>query len=158
MSNLSMKFFMREELKKDEIIEVPGLKTFCDTEGKPIPLQIKVLGVEEINKIKNIYTKTKVVIDDKGKRLYDKSGNPVMATECNNTEATNRMIVEALVLPNLKDPELMEYYDCKDCVEMPMKVFKKSDAYSYISKEVIKVCGLSGSELSDDELIEEAKN
>lgn len=156
--SVSMKFFMREELKKDEILEVPGLDTFCNEKGKPIPLQIKVLGVDEINKIRKNYTKTKIVLDDKGKRVFDKSGKPMMATECDNVAATNRMIVESLLVPNLKDPEMMEFYDCKDVVEMPMKVFKKPKDYAYVSEQVSNANGSGDDEMSDDELIEEAKN
>ncbi len=153
-----MKFFMREEFRKEEILEIPGLNTFCDDKGEPIPLKIKVLGVDEINKIRKNYTTTKIVIDDKGKRVFDKSGKPLMATECDNMAATNRMIVESLLVPNLKDPEMMAFYDCKDVVEMPMKVFKKPKDYTYVSKQITIANGIDDEDMSDDELVEEAKN
>ncbi len=156
--SISMKYFMREELKKDEVLEVPGVNTFCDDKGNPIPLQIRVLGVDEINKIRKNYTKTKIVLDDKGKRIFDKSGKPMMATECDSVAATNRMIVESLIVPNLKDPELMKFYDCNDVMEMPMKVFKKPKDYAYVSEQVSKANGADDEEMSDDELIEAAKN
>lgn len=156
--SVSMKFFMREEFRKEEILEIPGLETFCDEEGKPIPLQIKVLGVEEINKIRKNYTTTKIVIDDKGKRVFDKGGKPLMATECDNISATNRMMVESLLVPNLKDPELMEFYGCKDVVEMPMKVFKRPKDYTYVSRQITIANGIDDDLMSDDELVEEAKN
>lgn len=156
--SVSMKFFMREELKTDEIIEVLGLSTFCDEKGNPIPLQIKVLGVDEINKIRKNYTKTKIVLDEKGKRVFDKFGKPMMTTECDNVTATNRMIVESLIVPNLKNPEMMEFYGCRDVVEMPMKVFKKAKDYAYVSEQVSNANGTADEEMSDDELVAEAKN
>ncbi len=157
--SVSMKFFMREDLKSDEKIEVPGVATFCDGGGKPIPILIKALGMEEINRIRKAYTKTRIVMDDKGKRVYDKAGKPMMATEFDNIAATNRMMVESLIVPDLKDPALMEFYGCHDVMDVPMKVFKKAKDYNYVSDQVGQVNGIGDDdEMSDDELVEEAKN
>lgn len=158
---LSMKFFMREELKQDEIIEIPGLETFKDEEGKVIPFRVRVLGVEEIRKIQKNYTKQKVVLDEKGKQIITRSGAPLVQKETDSETATNRIIVEALVYPDLKDPELMKFYGCLNVADMPMKLFKNPADYKQVSTSIIETLGLteaSEEPLTDDEVIEEAKN
>ena len=160
MANFDLKYFMREELKQDEIVEVPGLDTFKDEAGNPVPLKIKVLGIERINEIRKIYTKNRMVIDDKGKRVFDKGGRPLLESEVDNVLATNRLIVESLVFPDLKDKSLMEFYGCPDADQMPFKIFKKSADYRYVSDHVTDALGITAQEEepSDDELVNEAKN
>ncbi len=161
MSTKDLKFFMKEELKTDEVKEVPGLKTFCDDKGNPIPIQIRALDMEKISEIRKNYTVTKLVVDERGKRIFDKSGKPIYDKDMDNLALTNRLIVEAVIFPPLKDEELMNFYDCKSVTDMPMRVFKRNEDYAYVSQQVLEVCGLSDSEgeiLSDDELINEAKN
>lgn len=155
---MNMKYFMREELKNDEVVEVPGIDTFRDENGDNIPFKIKVLGIEEVNKIRKNYTSRRMAVDDKGKRLFDKAGRPIFTEDVDSEAATRRIIVEALEYPNLKDPELMKFFGVNDVMEMPFKLFKNSKDYSYISTVVVDVLGLGEQEVSDDELINEAKN
>lgn len=160
MAKYDLKYFMREELKSDEIVEVPGVATFSDEEDKPIPLQFRVLGKEEINAIRKKFTKNKIVCDEKGKRLFDKSGRPVIEAEIDNFAATNRLIVESLVFPNLKDPELMSFYSVLDATDMPNKIFKHFKDHQYVEEQMLIALGISDEEAepTDDELINEAKN
>jgi len=161
MPNFDLKFFMREDLLQDQVVEVPGIDTFKDPEtGEAIPLKIRALGTEEINDIRKAYTKNRIVIDEKGKRVFDRGGKPVLESETDNVRATNRMIVDALVFPNLHDPDLMKFYKCVDVVDMPFKVFKKPKDYNYVSNAVTKLAGVDNSEdeVAGDELVDEAKN
>lgn len=153
----SLKYFMKEELKKDEIVEVPGTETFADDNGKPVPFLIKKIGVEEMNRIRQNYTVKKQARNEKGKPILDKFGNLVFITEVDDSKVTNRLIVESLVQPNLKDPELMKFYECVDVMEMPYKIFKKPSDYKYISNQVLLVNDLI-EDKSDEELVEEVKN
>lgn len=155
---MDMKYFMREELKSDEIVEVPGIEMFKDDKGEKVPFKVKVIGIDEINKIRKNCTARRIAVDDKGKRLFDKAGRPVFTEDVDNEAATRRLIVEALVYPNLKDPDLMKYYGVNDVMEMPFKLFKNSKDYTYISDTVVEVLGLGQQEMSDDELVNEAKN
>lgn len=154
---LSMQYFMKEELKKDEIVEIPGIDTFKDNDGNIIPFKVKILGTEEIAKIRKMYTTNKLLIDDKGRKVFDKNGKPIYETEVDNLKANQRLLVESLVYPNLKDDELMKYYGCVDALDMPYKVFKKMDDYKKVTSSVIEALGLNN-DLDDEELIEEAKN
>lgn len=94
----------------------------------------------------------------------DKKGNPLIAMgevvwkiEKDNAKASRHIIVEALVFPNLKDPELMKYYGCVDVTDMPLKVFPRSDEYQHVSQMVMQALGLA-SAVNDDEELEAAKN
>ncbi len=156
---MDMRYFMREELKQDEVVEIPGLETFKGEDGKPIPFQVKVLGIDEVNKIRKAYSKKRIILDDKGKRMFDKLGRPMLSDDTDLEAATRRLVVEALVYPNLKDPELMQFYGVGDVMEMPFKLFKNPKDWSYVSNAVAEVLGIDGSDdISDEQLIKEAKN
>jgi hypothetical protein len=159
MSNLSLKYFMVDSLKKDEIVEVPGVETFKDDEGKPVPFQIVKLGTARLNEIRKAFTVKKLVKDAKGKQVYSKTGEPLFQVDYDSAKATNKIIVESLKFPNLADPELMKFYDCVDVLEMPMKLFKNPNDFKYVSQQVLIVNGMAdGDEEVDEELIDEVKN
>jgi hypothetical protein len=148
---------MKEELKQDEYVEIPGTETFKDEEGNPVPFKLKKLGTEEMNSIRKAYTVRKIGKDDKGKQIFDKGGSPVFFTEIDDAKITNRLIVESFIFPNLKDKDLMDFYGCVDVVDMPLKIFKRPKDYKYISNQVMLINDLL-EEKTDEELVEEAKN
>jgi hypothetical protein len=157
MSNL--KFFMVESLKKDEIIEVPGVQTFKDDKGNPVPFQIIKLGTSRLNEIRKAFTIKKLVKDAKGKQVYSKAGEPMFQVDYDSAKATNKIIVESLKFPNLADEELMKFYECVDVLEMPMKLFKDPNDFKYISQQVLIVNGMADEdENTDEELLEDIKN
>lgn len=58
---------------------------------------------------------------------------------------------------NIFYKKLMEYFGCVDITEMPLKVFPTNKEYGHVSKQVLKVLGLTE---EDDETkeTEDAKN
>lgn len=150
----SLKYFMRAQ--QPEVITVPGVDTFRDEEGNIVPLQIRVLTQEEINKINNNYRHRSIATDKKGNPLIA-NGEVVWKTEFDGARASRHMMVEALQYPDLKDKELMDYYKCVDVTEMPLKVFSTPNEYSQVSQIIMKALGLA-SEVSDEEDLEAAKN
>lgn len=155
MAGSNLKFFMLEELKKDEIVEVPGTDTFKDESGKIIPFQIKVLDTDTINRIRNAYRTRKMAVDKKGKPIIA-NGEIVFTTEYDAEAANDKIMAEAFVFPDMHDKALMEFYGCYDVTEMPRKLFRKPADYTHASKMVAQALGLIDKD--DDELIEEAKN
>ena len=149
-----LKYFMRN--LEPEIVTAPGPESFKDENGNVIPFEIKVLTQEEINKINDGYRKRSMATDKKGNPLIA-LGEVVWKTEKDSARASRHLIVEALQYPNLKDPELMKYYNCADFTEMPLKVFPKTDEYQHVSKIVMQALGLA-SAASDEEELEAAKN
>lgn len=154
MATKNLKYFMRDV--KDEVVTVAGPDTFKDENGEVIQLEIKVLSQSEIQKINNNYRKRSIATDKKGNPLAY-NGEVLWKTEKDSSKATRHMIVEALQYPNLKDKELMNFYNCVDVTEMPLLVFSRPDEYAHVTKAVMTALGLID-DVSDEETVNEAKN
>ena len=157
--NKDLKVFMRESAKTPEIVSVPGPASLKDKNGKPVMLEIRALSNHQIKKINDLYTKKTMVTDKKGKP-YIRNGEVAFKVEADAYRATGHILAEALVYPDLKDPELMKFFDCHDISEMAEKVFSRSDEWLHVNDAVMAVLGLGG-EVDSEELeedIEELKN
>jgi len=155
MAKKDLKYFMREQ--KEEIVTVPGPSTFVDENGTVIDLEIRVLSSARIQEINDLYQKKSVAIDKKGKPFISPQNEIAFKVTRDNVKASRHMMVEALAYPDLKDPELMKFYNCVDVTEMPVKVFSKADEFAYLSKIILQTLGLSD-EPEDDKDVEDAKN
>ena len=153
-----LQYFMRASAKEHEIIEVPGLDTIKDKDGNVIPFKIKVLHQDEITSIYDKYKTKKVLYDKKGKPVVN-NGKAVYSEETDGQKALNRIIVESLVYPDLKDKELMEFFNCHSYDDMPTKVFPTGKEYLAVQNMVMDALGMAGDDDEDDiSEIEEAKN
>lgn len=152
-----LKYFMRKS--EHEIVTAPGPESFKDENGKVIPFEIKVLTQAEITKIHDMYRKRSMATDKKGNPLIA-MGEIVWKTEKDSAKASRHMIVEALQYPNLKDPDLMDYYKCVDITDMPLHVFPHADEYQHVSRIVMAALGLGDYEVDEqtEETLEAAKN
>jgi len=144
-----LKIFMRESAKTEEIVTAPGPDTILGEDGKPITLEIKVLSNATIQKINDGYKKRAIAVDKKG-NPYIANGEVAFRTERDHVRASQHILAEALVYPNLKDEELMAFFDCHDITEMPLKVFPRTDEYAHVSRVVMAALGL-GSEPAQEE-------
>lgn len=149
-----LKYFMRDQ--KDEIVTAPAPDSFKDEEGNVIDLEIRVLSQAEIRRINESYRKRSIATDKRG-QPYIYNGEVAYKTERDNDKATRHIIVEALVYPNLKDKDLMDFYNCVDVTEMPLLVFRNADEYAHVSRAVLTALGII-SEPDDDSAVEDAKN
>lgn len=154
MATKNLKYFMRDI--KDEVVTVDGPETFKDENGEIIQLEIKVLSQSEIQRINNNYRKRTIATDKKGNPLAY-NGEVLWKTEKDSSKATRHMIVEALQYPDLKDKELMKFYNCLDVTEMPLLVFSRPDEYAHVTRAVMTALGLLD-DVSDEETVNEAKN
>ena len=145
----NLKYFMREEALTEKIVTVPGPESIKDENGEVVQLEVKVLSASHIRQINEAYHSRSIATDQKGSP-YINGGNVVFRDERDNAKATRHIICEALVYPDLKDPELMKFYKCVDITEMPEKVFARADEYAYVTRIVMALLGLGG-QLSDDE-------
>ena len=150
----SLRYFMREP--ETEIVTAPGPETFKDEEGNTIQFEIRVLTQKEIQEINDGYRDHRMATDKRGNPLVD-GGEVVWKTEVDRARASRHILAEALVYPNLKDPELMEFYHCHDISEMPLHVFRRPDEYAHVTDMVMKALGLSDAS-EDKEDLEAAKN
>lgn len=157
MANKSLKYFMREESRQEQIFYVPAPPRFVDENGEVVQMEIKKLHNDAIAKINDMY-KTRTPMKDKKGNYIVKNGEVVFKTEKDNIKATLHIIVDAMVYPNLKDPELMKFYDCVDITDMPLKVFPGNDEYGYVSKKVLEILGMIEADESSEREVEDAKN
>ena len=71
-----------------------------------------------------------------------------------NEKAAENILVEALVYPNLKDKELMKFYEVEDILDMPYRVFTQAE-YTELQKRLAVVLHLATPE---EDNVEEVKN
>ena len=152
----SLRYFMREEAKQEQIVSVPGPDTIKDENGNVVQLEIKKLGNDRIEQINKMY-ETKTLLKDKKGNFVVHNGVAVYKIDRDRNRAARHMIVEALVYPDLKDKKLMEFFGCADITEMPLKVFPDNKEYAHVSGQVLKVLNLADEEPDEKEL-EDAKN
>lgn len=150
-----LKYFMRSN--EPEIVTVPGVEGIKDENGNVIPLEIKVLSQKQIRELYKKYEHKEIATDKKGKPLI--SGGDVAWKVTNDYEkAARHLMVEALQIPDLKAPELMEFYHCVDVTEMPLHVFPRYDEYEYVTNQVLSALGLITLPDDSNKELEEAKN
>lgn len=159
MAKKDLKYFMREH--KEEIITVAGPASIKDEDGNVINLEVKVLDQATITKINDNYRKRSIATDRKGNPIIY-NGEVVWKTEKDTARATRHILAEALVFPNLKDEALMEYYNCHDITEMPLKVFPTAEEYDHVIRVVFAALGIGSFEADEAEQgeseVEDAKN
>jgi len=154
-----LRAFMRESAKTEEIVTAPGPGTILGEDGKPITLEIKVLSNATIQKINDAYKKRAIAVDKRG-NPYIANGEVAFRTERDHVRASQHIIAEALVYPDLKDPELMEFFGCNDITEMPLKVFPRADEYAHVSRVVMAALGLASEPAQEEkeQSLDEIKN
>ena len=159
MANRDLKAFMRESVKTEEIVTAPGPDSIKDADGKTIMLEIRVLSATAIRKINDMYTQRVMAVDKKGVP-YIQNGEVAFKTTLDSQKAAGHILAEALVYPDLKDPELMKFFDCLEYAEMAAKVFPRTDEYAHVNQVVMAALGV-GREPSNEEnekALNDAKN
>ena len=155
MANVSsIQAFMRPELKEDTIIEIPGIKTFSDDKGNPIPFKIRAITTADLTRIRKACHKRRPAKDAKGKLIFQ-NGQLQYDDQYDGNEMSDQMIVQALIFPDLHSKELLEFYGVDDSIELVHKLFSKLDDYTYLIEQIQQASGISS---DGDEIIEEAKN
>ena len=156
MATKSLSYFMRDTAKKQEIIEVPGVDSIKDEDGKVVPFKIKILTKKEIEDIYDNYRTRTLLYDKKGKPVIDR-GQAVFDVNTDSSKALRRIIVEALVYPDLHNKELMEFFECYEFADMPVKVFPNPKEYAQVEQMVLSALGILEDESGEDE-VQDAKN
>ena len=157
MAEKSLSYFMRETAKKQEIIEVPGIESIKDEKGNIVPFKIRILTKKQIDDIYDKCRTRTLVYDKKGKPVINR-GQAVFDVKTDNNKALQRIIVEALAYPDLKDKELMDYFDCYEFAEMPLKVFPNQKEYDQVTNIVFSALGILEDDGDGEDEVQEAKN
>ena len=135
-------------------MEIPGVKTFSDSEGNPIPMKIRPIGMDEVTKIRTGCTRRRIAKDNKGKMIFN-NGSVVYDEQQDSTAMSNHMIAASLVFPDLHDKDLLLFYGVESAADAVTKVFSRPDDYRYIIGKIQEISGLTD---DGDEVVEEAKN
>lgn len=138
--NKNLKYFMRKD--EERIINAPAPDSFRDENGNVLQMQIKCLPQSVIDEINDSYKKKSIATDKKGNPIVS-GGEVVWKVEKDADRAVRHIIAEALVFPNLKDEELMKFYNCFDISEMPKLVFSRPGEYAHVVKMVLVALGIS---------------
>lgn len=152
----NLSYFMKES--KEEIVTVPAPETFKDENGNPVEMEIKLLSHEQIRNIEEKYRRRAVYIDKKGNPFIS-NGEVAMKYDYDANKALRHIMTEALVYPDLKSKEMMDFYKCHDITEMPFKVFTKPSDYDYVFRTVMTTLGIMyGNKDEEENPVEQAKN
>ena len=141
MGKKNLKAFMRESAKTETTVTAPGPDTILGEDGKPEMLEIKVLSSSTIQHINDMYTSRTMATDKKGVP-YIQGGEVAFKTTVDTKKATGHILAEALVYPDLKDPELMKFFGCHDISEMASKVFPRTDEFAHVNRAVMAALGI----------------
>lgn len=156
MSNSSIKDFMRNRAKEEEVVDVLAPETFIDSDGKRVTIKLKRLSTNHINKIFEQYNYTRSAKDEKG-NLIIRNNRVVQENYSDFNSYLLRLIVDSLVFPDLHDKELMAFYGCVDVMDMPHAVFASNAEFSYVQDIILQLAGTIAGEEADC-IVKEAKN
>lgn len=159
MAEKTLAYFMRETARKQEVVEVPGIESIRDEDGNIVPFKVRILTKKEIDDIYDKYRTRTLLCDKKNKPIFNR-GQAVFDVNTDSNRALRRIMVEALVYPDLHDKELMEYFDCYDYSEMPLKVFPSPKEYDQVANIVLSALGILEEDENEngDSEVREAKN
>lgn len=156
MAEKSLSYFMRESAKQQEIVEIPGVASIKDEKGNIVPFKVKILNNKEINEIYDKYRTKTIAVDKKGNPIV-KNGQVVFKVDADANTALRRVLVEALVYPDLHNQALIDFYDCIDLSDMLLKVLPNPKEYEQIQDSIMIILGLKDDPAEEDE-VKEAKN
>lgn len=143
MSNLS--FFLKQNVEQEENVKYVASKRYKDEEGKPIEWELRTLTTEEYEAFnKQSIKRVPVVGGYKGQYTKD----------LNTDKLASLMVVASVVEPNLNSKELQDSYGVMGAEALVKKLLKPGE-YQELSRKVQEVSGFN---VTQDELVEEAKN
>lgn len=142
MSGLSA-FFSQNALKEENVKYVAS-KRFVDENKKPIEWEIKSITSVEDEALRKLCTKKKPV---PGKRN-------LFQPETDTDKYAGLLAVKCTVSPNLNDVELQNTYGVMGADELLKTMLKPGEYADYLNK----VQEVNGFEVSQEDLVEEAKN
>ena len=143
MGNLS--FFLKQNVEQEENVKYVASKRFKDENGNPIEWEIKSITPEEDDAIRKSCTKRVPVVGGR-KGEYTK--------EVDTSKYMAAVVTRCVVYPNLNDKELQDSYGVMGAEQL-VKTMLKPGEYIDLANKVQEV---NGYDVTQEELVEEAKN
>ena len=132
--------FFKKNKKERATVKYAASKDFVDEEGKVMEWEIRPLKSKEADRIREECTS----IEAKGKKVAVDNGK------------FNRMVAAACTIyPDLKNAQLQERYGVLGADNLIQELLDNDGEYQQYCKKVLEI---SGYEVNDGELVEEAKN
>ncbi|MCL2461902.1 MAG: phage portal protein [Defluviitaleaceae bacterium] len=117
-------------------------KRFKDTEGKPVPWELRALTEDEVDAIRKSCTT----------REKTKTGGFQEVTDSNAVAA--KMLVASVVFPNLKDAELQAAWGVRGADALARKILLAGEYTNLL----FKTQEIAGFDTDINELVDDAKN
>lgn len=131
--------FLKQNKKQGETMKLAASMSFVDKNGKPLEWEIRPLKSKEAASIRKLTNRI-----GKGGRV-----------DVDN-ETFNRMAAaKATVFPDLNDKELQDSYGVMCAEDLIVEMLDKDGEFQQYVKNVM---ALSGYDITDTELVKEAKN
>ena len=131
--------FLKQNKKQDETMKFAASRSFLDKDGNPLEWEIRPLKSKEAASIRKLTNR----MGKGGKMIVD-------------NDTFNRMAAaKATVFPDLADTELQDSYGVKCAEDLIVEMLDKDGEFQEYVK---KVMDISGYNISDTELVAEAKN
>lgn len=140
MSDLSL--FLKEKKIKKENIKYKVTKSLCDDKGEPLEWELRAIKTKENEKIKNDCTTLKIV-------------NGRQITNFDNKLYTAKIIVKAVVDPDLNNAQLQDSYGVKTAEDLLYEMVDNPTEFNALFEKVVEY---SGFEVTDNEKVKVAKN
>ena len=155
MEKNKLSCFLRKPGPQYKEFEAPS--TIKDEKGNPVMIKVRILTQEEMDKIIENYSTKRAARDGKKKTPIVQNGVLVEKQERNYARAMRHIVAEAIVDPDLKSPEAMEFFECYDMSDIIYKAFPTPDEYNHVVNNVLEILGLSN-DTDDEDDVKAAKN
>lgn len=139
-----LKLFLSQNKIKRENKKYAATKSICDTNGNPVEWEIRPLTSEEVERIRNDYTREVQVTGKPGQYRPKVDVNGM----------TRQMIVDSVVFPDLLSAELQDSYGVQTPQELLMEIMDNPGEYTDFSQFIQEINGF----IPLDTKVEEAKN
>ena len=139
-----LKLFLSQNKIKRENKKYAATKSICDAEGNPVEWEIRPLTSEEVERIRNDYTREVQVTGKPGQYRPKVDVNGM----------TRQMIVDSVVFPDLLSAELQDSYGVQTPQELLMEIMGNPGEYTDFSQFIQEINGF----IPLDTKVEEAKN
>lgn len=132
--------FLKQNKKERENVKFPASESFLDEKGNPIEWEIRPVKSKEADRIREECT----IIGSKGKKV-----------DVDHAKFSRLMATKGTVFPNLNDKELQDSYGVMGAESLIQELIDNDGEYQAYCKKVMEI---SGYNMSDTEMVEEAKN
>lgn len=157
MAERTLAYFMRETAKKQEIVEVPALNPSKMKTDRWYHLRLRCLPKRKLTtSMTSIGQEQCCAIKRANQSL---TGDRQYLISIQTVTALSGALWWKHWFIHLHNKELMEFFDCYDFSEMPLKVFPNPKEYDQVANIVLSALGILEEENEDSESeVQEAKN